>query len=121
MITLPNPIEVHPLPTVTVTSLRYTLIDDGTTAKAQIDGFPKTLVLWTGEDYTKIGDYTQAQADARLLEVLGSNPAAVLESLYYPPISPVVLPKFLPHPLAPAAPTPSVAVPPAPAATPAAS
>lgn len=98
MITLTNPITVNPVPPVTITSLHYTLMDDGATARAQIQGFPKPLILWTGADYATAGDYTQAQADARLMEILGNNPAAVLEALYNRPPAPPVFPKMVTPP-----------------------
>ena len=34
------------------------------------------LTLWQGDEYDAIGDYTQAQVEARVLEVLGDLSAA---------------------------------------------
>lgn len=33
----------------------------------------KPLLLWSEADYDSIGDYTQAQAESRVLELLGSD------------------------------------------------
>lgn len=33
----------------------------------------KYLVLWRNEDYDNIGDWTQAQANARIEELLGND------------------------------------------------
>lgn len=43
--------------------------------------FPKALVLWSGDDYTQIGDYTQSQVEAKIIELLGNDPASVLKTL----------------------------------------
>jgi hypothetical protein len=32
---------------------------------------PKAILLWSGDEYDAVGDYTQAQAEARAVEVLG--------------------------------------------------
>jgi hypothetical protein len=47
------------------------------------------LVLWSGADYDVAGDYTQAQVEARVLELLGNEPAKALENLFVPPAPPV--------------------------------
>jgi hypothetical protein len=39
------------------------------------------LLLWSGDAYDAAGDYTQDQAEDRLREVLGADPAAVLQGL----------------------------------------
>lgn len=54
----------------------------------QIKPVPRPLVLWQGDDYTNIGDYTQTQVESKILEVLGNNPQNVLESLFLPPVRP---------------------------------
>ena len=35
-----------------------------------VAGFPKELTLWSGDAYDKIGDWSQAQANARILELI---------------------------------------------------
>jgi len=52
------------------------------TVSVKILPFPKEIVLWEGEEYDDIGDWTQAQADKSLSARLGENPKAVLEALF---------------------------------------
>lgn len=40
------------------------------TAVIQISGVQKVYTLWEGDAYTAIGDWTQAQANARIIELL---------------------------------------------------
>ena len=39
--------------------------------RAFIRELPQPLVLWSGDAYDAIGDWTQVQANARILELLG--------------------------------------------------
>lgn len=39
------------------------------------------LVLWRGNDYDTAGDYTQAQVEAKILELLGDSQQDKLQSL----------------------------------------
>lgn len=52
------------------------------TINAQIIGLPIFIPLWNNSEYDSVGDWTQKQAEDRLLELLGNNPAAYLRSLY---------------------------------------
>jgi hypothetical protein len=72
---------------ISVSELPLVIIDVSKTrvCKAQAAPFYKTVNLWTGGDYDAIGDYTQEQAEARYLEVLGDDPAAELAKLYFEP------------------------------------
>lgn len=56
------------------------LTDDSRSRRvvAQLLPVSKPFVLWEGAAYDAIGDYTQEQAEARVLEVLGADPAAKL-------------------------------------------
>jgi hypothetical protein len=96
---LPNPITIQP-PTITrangearvqkpiaLTSLDVTIVDNAKrkSAMAQIRPCPHPLVLWAGDAYTAAGDYTQAQVETRVLELLGSDVKAGLEKLFVPP------------------------------------
>ena len=47
----------------------------------QIPLLIKPLILWSGEEYDNIGDYTQSQAEDRVLELLGSNIQEKLASM----------------------------------------
>lgn len=93
---LPAPVTVQPPPfarasgeirilaPLTLTSLEVTIVDNATqkSCTARIARFPKMLQLWKGDEYDAIGDYTQAQAEARVLEVLGTDIKAGLERLF---------------------------------------
>lgn len=52
-------------------------------ATARIYGIPqiKPLILWQGDSYTAAGQFTDADVDTRIAELLGANPAAVLADL----------------------------------------
>jgi len=71
------------LPPITLNKLKLLILDDVNkkTCSVRITPFPIPLVLWSGEDYDAVGDYTQAQLEERVLEVLGNDPANVLKNL----------------------------------------
>ena len=91
-VTLPDTKQVLKL-----TELKVTIIDVQPLKKvmAQMPPFFKTLTLWEGAAYDAAGDYTQAQAEARILELLGTDIPAGLLKLYTPIPS---LPKLVPKP-----------------------
>ena len=63
----------------------FPIINDNPKSKTiavVIPPLPISIVLWSGNDYDLIGDWTQAQADARLLEILGDDPSKKIRSLY---------------------------------------
>ncbi len=76
--------EVIPRDPIMLQALDVTLVDNATGryCLARLRQFPRPLVLWTGAAYDDAGDYTQAQAEARILELLGNDPKTVLESLF---------------------------------------
>ena len=96
---LPNPITFTPrvvvrpgtndhVPTpVTLTELDVTIVDNSKKKSVvALMAFGRNpLVLWAGESYTAAGDYTQAQVEARVLELLGSDVKAGLEALFVSP------------------------------------
>lgn len=87
-ITIQPPI-VHDIvhPPFVIDSLDIVLIDNSqykTVSAALLPG-TRPLLLWHGESYDNAGDYTQAQAETRILELLGDDPKSVLESLYLVP------------------------------------
>lgn len=97
---LPTPVTIQP-PTITrstgevrvqkpitVSELDVTLIDNSKrkSCVAQIRPCPYPLVLWTGAAYDAAGDYTQAAAESRILELLGSDIKAGLERLFVRPV-----------------------------------
>lgn len=75
---------------ITITELDVTIIDNAKrkSVVAQIRPVPRPLVLWEKAAYDAAGDYTQAQVEARVTELLGSDPKAVLEGLFLPPVPP---------------------------------
>ena len=75
---------------ITLTELDVTIIDNNKrkSVMAQIRPVPRPLVLWEKEAYDAAGDYTQAMVEARVNELLGSEPAKVLEGLFVPPAPP---------------------------------
>jgi hypothetical protein len=77
---------------ITLTELDLTIIDNAKrkSVVVQIRPVPRPLVLWTKEAYDSAGDYTQAMVEARVLEILGKDPKAVLEGLFLPPARPTV-------------------------------
>lgn len=79
--------EVRKYGPKTITKLDITIIDNVAIKSVVVSlrGFPHVLPLWSGAGYDAIGDYTQAQVEARLLALLGDNPKAVLESLFVRP------------------------------------
>jgi hypothetical protein len=70
----------------TVSSANLILIDNSAAKAVRANLFPfyKPLTLWEKEAYDAIGEYTQAQAEARVNELLGNDPNAVLAGLYAP-------------------------------------
>jgi hypothetical protein len=96
---LPAPITIQP-PTITrstgevrvqkpitLTELDITIIDNARRKRCEvrIRHCPKLLVLWDKAAYDAAGDYTQAQVEARILELLGPDIKAGLEQLFVPP------------------------------------
>lgn len=75
---------------ITLTELDVTIVDNNKhkTVVAQVRPCPMPLVLWEKETYDAVGDYTQAQVEAKIIELLGSDPVKVLEGLFVPPAPP---------------------------------
>lgn len=76
--------EVRTFDPITLNKLDVTIIDNANrrSCVVRILPCPRPLPLWHGDAYTAAGDYTQAQVEARILELLGNDPASVLESLF---------------------------------------
>lgn len=76
---------------ITLNELDVTIIDNAKrkSVVAQIRPVPRPLVLWEKTAYDTAGDYTQAQVEARVTELLGNDPKSVLEGLFLPPVPPV--------------------------------
>ena len=95
MITFPQPITVRLRNGKTLTKQAFSLalldVQSDKAVYAMLMPTTKRIPLWQGAAYDAAGDYTQAQAEARLMQVLGSNPASVLSE-------PVPLPAPTPLP-----------------------
>lgn len=67
--------------TITVSEVNVILIDNSKKKRvsAQLIPFLDTITLWENEQYDAIGEYTQAQAESRILEILGDDPGSVLK------------------------------------------
>lgn len=79
--------EVRVQKPITLSALDVTIMDNATrkSCVAQVRPCPFPLLLWSGAEYDAAGDYTQAQAEARVLELLGPDIKAGLEQLFVPP------------------------------------
>ena len=98
MITLESPITIN-IPSihkrdgtiknfapVVLNSIDYIVIYDNTArvATAIIKGVNRPITLWTGEAYSAVGQFTDQDVDARVSEILGSNPAKAISDLFLP-------------------------------------
>lgn len=86
----PQPLKTGTIRTfkpITFSKLDVTLVDniDQKLCVARIRQCPRHLVLWQGDAYDAIGDYTQTQAENRIRELLGDDPRPVLETLFIRP------------------------------------
>lgn len=99
--------EIIVLPAFTLGEIDFMLADIAKhkVCFAQIRPFPQRLMLWEGAAYDDAGDYTQAQVEARILELLGPDIKAGLEALYYQAPQPVAPAPPATTPVAPEPPT----------------
>lgn len=88
LVVQPNPIKKRDgsyknLLPITLSFLKFVILDDVNKKECsvRISPFPIPLVLWSGEEYDSIGDYTQNQVEARITEKLGNDPVSVLKNL----------------------------------------
>lgn len=52
------------------------------TVYAHIIGIPLPMILWSESDYDNAGDWTQSEAENKIIELLGDNPLIKLRSLF---------------------------------------
>jgi hypothetical protein len=66
----------------TFVNLDLVVIDDAARkiVLARLHPAFRPLILWRGNSYDEIGDWTQAQAEAKILELLGDNQQETLQS-----------------------------------------
>jgi len=71
-------------PAIVFEDLQPILVDNPVQRKveARFDRIPMSIILFENEEYDSIGDWTQSQAEARLTQKLGDEPAKVLRSLF---------------------------------------
>jgi len=68
---------------LTLDTLDLIIIDDSARKfiVARLHPVLRPLPLWRGEEYDVAGDWTQAQAEERILELVGSDVQAGLQAL----------------------------------------
>ena len=68
---------------LTIEKLEPIIIDDSARKfiVARLHPVLRPLPLWRGAEYDAAGDWTQAQAEARILELVGSDVQAGLQAL----------------------------------------
>lgn len=69
---------------ITLSELDLTILDNAKrkSVMVQIRPCPRPMLIWEGEAYTNAGDYTQAQVEAKVSEMLGSDPKSAIEGLF---------------------------------------
>lgn len=73
---------------VVLNNIDYIVSYDNTrkVATAIIKGVNRPVVLWQGQAYDSIGQFTDQDVDARVSQILGSNPAKAISDLFIPPV-----------------------------------
>jgi len=68
---------------VTLTSIDYRVSYDNAKkiAYARINGLGGLITLWSGADYDKVGQFTDADVDAKMSNIIGKDPEKFLKSL----------------------------------------
>lgn len=81
--------EVRTFPPVTLRSFKADVqhFDHIKKCGARIPGCANALTLWEGDEYEASKGLTEAQYAARLVALLGDDPASVLEGLFPVPAS----------------------------------
>lgn len=74
---------IHP-PLLVLDELKLTFIDNNVnkTVNVQIVGIPMPINLWSISDYDTVGDWTQEQAETKLLQLMGDDPTKFLRSFF---------------------------------------
>jgi hypothetical protein len=79
--------EVRTFSPIIYNDLDITIVDNPKqkSVRVYVQHCPRPLILWENDTYTSAGDYTQAQVETRIVELLGNDPKRVLENLFLPP------------------------------------
>jgi hypothetical protein len=82
---LPEPVTLTRVNGESVTLSRLSLIfhdyNERRIVIAILGPHCRDLILWDGDGYDAAGDWTQSQAESRILELLGENIQSSLQSL----------------------------------------
>ena len=72
----PKPIEFN--------ELKFVFVDNPISRTILAQAVPTELyiTLWKNDEYDMVGDWTKAQAEAKISDILGNDPATYLRSLY---------------------------------------
>ncbi len=91
MITLEKPINLRSKLITTEEARRDIKLDkidyvvsydnSGKTATALIKPFMASVTLWVGDTYDSLGQFTDADVDARVKEIIGNDPQVFLQAL----------------------------------------
>jgi len=96
MITLSSPITLTPPsviledgttitpPPITISELDYSVnySNSRKSARANFVGLPFGVTIWKGADYDAAGQFTDADVEARINTLLGSDPQSFLQGLF---------------------------------------
>ena len=78
------------VPAYTLKALEYSVVYSDTRKIAQVTGLHprqcRPLVLWECDAYTAAGQWTDDDVSARVTELLGADPVAVIVALIKPPV-----------------------------------
>lgn len=71
-------------PEITLNELFFVFIDNpkSKSLAAQVVGLPISIPIWNSANYDLIGDWTKSQAENKIQQLLGDDPAKYLRSLY---------------------------------------
>lgn len=74
---------VNPNPVI-LENLEFIFIDNpkSKSLSVQIIGLQINIPIWNGSDYDLIGDWTKSQAENKITQLFGDDPAKYLRSLY---------------------------------------
>lgn len=71
-------------PPITLDQLDLVFIDNpkSRSVLVQVSPLPLTIAVFSGDEYDSIGDWTKPQAEQKLVQLMGTDPARYLRSLY---------------------------------------